>query len=157
MIPVSSLGNVRTRSHSTARSRFWSPATRIDAGELRLDTGGRELLSGTAASHERAEAGDLRGRVLGRRLAECLDIDLTPAIRQGVIERWEQLVAGAPAPYPETLGRPVDHAAEAVRLAGTGARRPAENPTAGHPGVGRSAPRSVAIPGGRDLRRVVRA
>jgi hypothetical protein len=31
--------------------------------------------------------------VLGRRLAECLDIDLTPAIRQGVIERWEQLVA----------------------------------------------------------------
>jgi hypothetical protein len=31
--------------------------------------------------------------VLGRRLAEFLDIDLTPAIRQGVIERWEQLVA----------------------------------------------------------------
>lgn len=30
--------------------------------------------------------------MLGRRLAEMLDIDLTPAIRQGVIERWEQLV-----------------------------------------------------------------
>jgi len=31
--------------------------------------------------------------VLGRRLAKFLDIDLTPAIRQGVIERWDQLVA----------------------------------------------------------------
>lgn len=31
--------------------------------------------------------------VLGRRLAEFLDIDLTPAIREGVIERWEKLIA----------------------------------------------------------------
>ncbi len=31
--------------------------------------------------------------VLGRRLARFLDIDLEPAIREGVIERWEQLVA----------------------------------------------------------------
>jgi hypothetical protein len=31
--------------------------------------------------------------VLGRRLARFLDIDLGPAIREGVIERWEQLVA----------------------------------------------------------------
>lgn len=31
--------------------------------------------------------------VLGRRLAKFLDIDLGPAIRQGVIDRWEQLVA----------------------------------------------------------------
>lgn len=31
--------------------------------------------------------------VLGRRLAEFLDIDLGPAIREGVIRRWEQLVA----------------------------------------------------------------
>ncbi|HXA53966.1 MAG TPA: hypothetical protein VNV37_03730 [Solirubrobacteraceae bacterium] len=31
--------------------------------------------------------------VLGRRLASFLDIDLQPAIREGVIERWEQLVA----------------------------------------------------------------
>jgi hypothetical protein len=30
--------------------------------------------------------------VLGRRLAEFLDIDLTPAIREGVIRRWEQLI-----------------------------------------------------------------
>lgn len=31
--------------------------------------------------------------VLGRRLAAFLDIDLQPAIREGVIERWEKLVA----------------------------------------------------------------
>jgi hypothetical protein len=36
----------------------------IDAGELRLDVSGRGLLSDTAAIHERAEAGDLRGRVV---------------------------------------------------------------------------------------------
>ena len=41
--------------------------------------------------------------VLGRRLAEFLDIDLTPAIRQAVMDRWEKLVAaqrqrGAPEP-----------------------------------------------------------
>ena len=66
-------GNVRTRSHSAARSRSCSPATRtrlpgcgpvveiaalIDAGELRLDISERELLTDTAAIHERAEAGD---------------------------------------------------------------------------------------------------
>jgi hypothetical protein len=31
--------------------------------------------------------------VLGRRLTRFLDIDLEPAIREGVIERWEALVA----------------------------------------------------------------
>jgi hypothetical protein len=31
--------------------------------------------------------------VLGRRLATFLDIDLEPAIRDGVMERWEKLVA----------------------------------------------------------------
>lgn len=31
--------------------------------------------------------------VIGRRLAGFLDIDLEPAIRDGVIERWEKLVA----------------------------------------------------------------
>jgi hypothetical protein len=31
--------------------------------------------------------------VLGRRLARFLDIDLEPAIREGIIERWEELVA----------------------------------------------------------------
>lgn len=31
--------------------------------------------------------------VLGRRLATFLDIDLQPAIREGVLRRWEQLVA----------------------------------------------------------------
>jgi hypothetical protein len=31
--------------------------------------------------------------VLGRRLAHFLDIDLEPAIREGVIERWQKLVA----------------------------------------------------------------
>jgi hypothetical protein len=35
--------------------------------------------------------------VLGRRLARFLDIDLEPAIRKGVIERWEQLVAAQQA------------------------------------------------------------
>ena len=70
---------VRTRSHSAARSRSCSPATRtrspgcgpvaeiaalIDVGELRLDISERELLTDTAAIHERAEAGDLRGRVV---------------------------------------------------------------------------------------------
>ena len=40
--------------------------------------------------------------VLGRRLAECLDIDLTPAIRQGIIDRWEQLVAAQQQRRPPT-------------------------------------------------------
>jgi hypothetical protein len=31
--------------------------------------------------------------VLGRRLAHFLDVDLEPAIREGVIERWQKLVA----------------------------------------------------------------
>jgi hypothetical protein len=31
--------------------------------------------------------------VLGRRLARFLDIDLTPAIQEGVLQRWEQLIA----------------------------------------------------------------
>ena len=35
--------------------------------------------------------------VLGRRLARFLDIDLEPAIREGVIERWEQLVTAQQA------------------------------------------------------------
>jgi len=35
--------------------------------------------------------------ILGRRLATFLDIDLEPAIRQGVIERWEKLVAAQQA------------------------------------------------------------
>jgi hypothetical protein len=35
--------------------------------------------------------------VLGRRLARFLDIDLQPAIRKGVIERWGQLVAAQQA------------------------------------------------------------
>ena len=79
MILVTTPGNVRTRSHSAARSRSCSPATRtrspgcgpvaeiaalIDAGELRLDISGRGLLTDTAAIHERAEAGDLRGLVV---------------------------------------------------------------------------------------------
>ena len=79
MILVTTPGDVRTRSHSAARSRSCSPATRtrspgcgpvaeiaalIDAGELRLDISERELLTDTAAIHERAEAGDLRGRVV---------------------------------------------------------------------------------------------
>ena len=39
-------------------------AALIDAGELRLDISERGLLTDTAATHERAEAGDLRGRVV---------------------------------------------------------------------------------------------
>ena len=39
-------------------------AALIDAGELRWDTSERELLTDTAAIHERAEAGELRGRVV---------------------------------------------------------------------------------------------
>jgi hypothetical protein len=31
--------------------------------------------------------------VLGRRLARFLDVDLQPAIRQGIMDRWEKLVA----------------------------------------------------------------
>ena len=79
MILVTTPGDVRTRSHSAARSRSCSPATRtrspgcgpaadiaalIDAGELRSDISERGLLTDTAAIHERAEAGDLRGRVV---------------------------------------------------------------------------------------------
>jgi NADPH:quinone reductase-like Zn-dependent oxidoreductase len=36
----------------------------VDAGELRLDISERALLTDTAAIHQRAEAGDLRGRVV---------------------------------------------------------------------------------------------
>ncbi len=36
----------------------------IDAGEMRLDVSERGLLSDTAAIHERAEAGEMRGRVV---------------------------------------------------------------------------------------------
>jgi hypothetical protein len=36
----------------------------IDSGELRLDISESELLTDTAAIHERDEAGDLRGRVV---------------------------------------------------------------------------------------------
>ncbi len=76
MILVTTSGNVRARSRTAARSRSCPPATRTrspgwgpvgeiaaltDAGELRLDISERELLTGTAAIHERAEAGDLRG------------------------------------------------------------------------------------------------
>ena len=39
-------------------------AALIDAGELRLDISERGVLSDAAAIHERAEAGDLRGRVV---------------------------------------------------------------------------------------------
>ena len=39
-------------------------AALIDAGELRLDISERGLLSDTSAIHERAEAGELRGRVV---------------------------------------------------------------------------------------------
>jgi hypothetical protein len=35
--------------------------------------------------------------VLGRRLAGFLDVDLEPAIREGVIERWERLVSAQQA------------------------------------------------------------
>jgi hypothetical protein len=79
MILVTTPGNVRPRSHSAARSRSCSPATRtrspgcgpaveiaalIDAGGLRLGISDRGLLTDIAAVHERAEAGDLRGRVV---------------------------------------------------------------------------------------------
>jgi hypothetical protein len=39
-------------------------AALIDAGKLRLDISGRALLGDTAAIHERAQAGELRGRVV---------------------------------------------------------------------------------------------
>ena len=39
-------------------------AALIDAGDLRLDISERGLLTDTAAIHERAEAGELRGRVV---------------------------------------------------------------------------------------------
>jgi NADPH:quinone reductase-like Zn-dependent oxidoreductase len=79
MILVTTPGNVRPRSHSAARSRSSRPqpgqgspgcgpvaeiAALIDAGELRLDISEHGLLRDTAAIHERAEAGDLRGRVV---------------------------------------------------------------------------------------------
>lgn len=35
--------------------------------------------------------------VIGRRLARFLDVDLEPAIREGIIERWERLVAAQQA------------------------------------------------------------
>lgn len=71
--------SVRTRSHTAARSRSCSPATRtrlpgcepvaeitapIDAGEPRWDTSERGLLTDTAAIDERPEAGQLRGRAV---------------------------------------------------------------------------------------------
>jgi hypothetical protein len=40
--------------------------------------------------------------VLGRRLTRFLDIDLEPAIREGVIERWEALVAAQRARRPSS-------------------------------------------------------
>jgi len=79
MIPVTTSRQRRTRSHAAAGSRSCPPATRtrspgcgpvaeipvlVDAGERRLNVSERELLSDTAAIHERAEAGDLRGRVV---------------------------------------------------------------------------------------------
>ena len=79
MIPVTTPGDVRPPSHSAARSRSCSLATRtrspgcgpvaelaalIDAGELRLDINERALLADSAAIHERAEAGDLRDLVV---------------------------------------------------------------------------------------------
>ena len=39
-------------------------AALIEAGELRLDISELGLLTDTAAIHERAEAGDLRGRIV---------------------------------------------------------------------------------------------
>ena len=79
MIPVTTLGNVgheatRLLAHDPARpqpgqgprvaGRWPEIAALIDAGERRLNVSERELLSDTAAIHERAEAGDLRGRVV---------------------------------------------------------------------------------------------
>ncbi len=70
---------VRTRGHAAPGSRSCSPATRrrspgcapvaettppIDAGELRSDISEHGLLTGTSAVNTRAEAGDLRGRVV---------------------------------------------------------------------------------------------
>ena len=78
MILVTTPGNVRTRSHAAAGSRSCSPSTRtrspgcgpvaeiaglIDPGELRLDISERALLADAAGIRQRAEAGDLRGRV----------------------------------------------------------------------------------------------
>jgi len=79
MTPVTTPGNVWTRSHPAARSGFCSPATRIrspgwgpvvgignliDASELPPDISERGLLTDTAAIRERAEAGELRGRIV---------------------------------------------------------------------------------------------
>ena len=76
---VTTPGIVRTRSRTAARSRSCSPATRtrspgcgpvaeiaalIDGGGLRLGISDRGLPSDIATVHERAEAGDLRGRVV---------------------------------------------------------------------------------------------
>ncbi len=58
---------VRTRGHAATGSRSCGPvaeiAALIDAG-LRLDISERGLLADTAAILERADAGDLRGRVV---------------------------------------------------------------------------------------------
>ncbi len=77
MILVTTPGNVRTPSHSAAGS-CW-PATRatspgcgpvaeiaalIAAGEMRADTSQRGRLTDTPVTQERADAGDLRGRVV---------------------------------------------------------------------------------------------
>ena len=79
MILVTTSRLRRTRSHLAARSGSCSPATRtsspgcgpvaeiaavIDGGELRLDISERELLTDAVAIQERAEAGDLRARVV---------------------------------------------------------------------------------------------
>jgi len=50
------------------------------------------------------DAGEVE--VLGRRLARSLDIDIERAVRDGVIERWERLVAGQQKPLaaPSTRG-----------------------------------------------------
>ena len=76
---VTTPGDVRTRGHAAAHSRSCSPATRtrppgcrpvaeiaalIDAAELRLEISERWLPTDTGVIHERAEAGDLRGRVV---------------------------------------------------------------------------------------------
>ncbi len=85
MILVTTPGDVRTRGHAAAGSRSCSPATRTrspgcgpeaeiaaltDPRELRLDISERGLPSDTAAIHERAEAGDLRGRVVHHSLSD---------------------------------------------------------------------------------------
>jgi hypothetical protein len=76
MILVTTPGNGPTRRRSAAGSRSCSLPTgtrspgcgrvegiaaRIDAGGLRWDIGERELLTDTAAIHEGAMGGDLRG------------------------------------------------------------------------------------------------